>query len=362
MFLEKLSGWFPTPHMLFPAAVGLDITDSSIKWLELIPYQSGYRVLTSGFVRLEEGIVVNGAIQDGEAFTQALKEVKKHWKKSSAAHAALPEEGAYVFSMHVPHDATREHILSMIEFEFEGRVPIKPDQAVYDFDVVSRHEQGGMEIAVVVFQKELAARYVECCARAGIELLSMELEARSIARAISPLGEECPAELLADFGRERTGFAIIKNAVPIFTTTVGVGGKDLTKALVEKLGYTEDQARDFKNLNGLLPTPGAESATEVATATAAALSDEILQHYHFWNTRRNEHGERVTPLEGVILVGGSANLRGVLEYVAGRVRAPVERPNVWRNVCSFDEYIPPVHRRISLQYATAIGLTLRSIV
>lgn len=362
MFLEKLSSWFPTPHLLYPTAVGLDITDSSVKWLQLTPYQSGYKVQTSGFVRLEEGIVVNGAIHDVEAFTNALREVKKHWKGTVCAHAALPEEGAYVFSMRVPPKATREQILSMIEFEFEGRVPIKPEQAAYDFDIVSEHEQAGIEIAVVVFQKDLAERYVECCAKAGIELLSMELEARSIARAVSPIGEECPAELLADFGRERTGFAIIKNGVPIFTTTVGVGGKDLTQALVEKLGYSEDQARDFKNMQGLIPVAGAEPATEAAMGIAAALSDEILQHYHFWNSRRDEHGERATPLAGVVLVGGSANMKGILEYVAGRVRAPVERPNVWRNVCTFDEYIPPVHRRISLQYATAIGLALRNLV
>lgn len=362
MFLEKLSEWFPTPHLLYPPAVGLDITDSSIKWLQLVPYQSGYKVLTSGFIRLEEGIVVNGAIHDVEAFTDALRQVKKNWKGTVCAHAALPEEGAYVFSMHVPQKATREQILSMIEFEFEGRVPIKPDQAAYDFDIVSERDQAGTEIAVVVFQKDLAARYVECCANAGIELMSMELEARSIARAVSPVGEEFPAELLADFGRERTGFAIIKNGVPIFTTTVAVGGKDLTKVLVEKLGFTEDQARDFKNTQGLIPAEGAEPATEAATGIAAALSDEILQHYHFWNTRRDEHGERATALQGVLLVGGSANMRGIVEYIAGRVRAPVERPNVWRNVCNFNEYIPPIHRRISLQYATAIGLALRSVI
>lgn len=362
MFLEKLSEWFPTPRLLYPHSVGLDITDSSVKWLELAPYKSGYKVLTSGFIRLEEGIVVNGAIQNTESFIEALRQVKKEWRGSVSAHAALPEEGAYVFSMHVPPKATREQILSMIEFEFEGRVPLKPDQAAYDFDIVSEHDTSGVEIAVVIFQKDLAARYVECCAAAGIELMSMELEARSIARAVSPIGEESPAELLADFGRERTGFAIIKNGVPIFTTTVGVGGKDLTKALVEKLGFTEDQARDFKNTQGLLPAPGAEPATEAATGIAAALSDEILQHYHFWNTRRDEHGERATPLAGVLLVGGSANMKGIVEYVAGRVKAPVERPNVWKNVCSFDEYIPPIHRRISLQYATAIGLALRSIV
>lgn len=359
MFLPRLAQWFPTPNVLFPPAAGLDITDASVKWIEFAPYGSGYKVLTHGFIPLPEGIVVGGAVRDTRALAEALAQVRAHWSGPSYAHAALPEEAAYVFQMHVPDGSTRDHILSMIEFEFEGRVPISPEQAVYDYDIVSEHEQAGMEISVVVFPSELASRYIEACRMAGIELLSLELEARSIARAVWPKGERGPAILLADFGRERTGLAVIKNGVPIFTTTVGVGGKGLTASLVEKLGMSEDDARAFKNEHGLVPAQGLEAGVEAAVATASALSDEILQHYHFWNTRRNEKGERATPLGGVLLVGGSANLKGITEYVAGRVRAEVARPNVWKNVCDFDEYIPPIERHISLQYPTVIGLALR---
>jgi Tfp pilus assembly PilM family ATPase len=60
-------------------------------------------------------------------------------------------------------------------------------------------------------------------------------------------------------------------------------------------------------------------------------------------------------------VGGSANLKGLADYIAGRAQAPCERGNVWRNVASFDEYIPPIDKRRSLQYATAIGLALRGL-
>lgn len=361
MFLQRLAEWFPTPSLLYPPAVGLDITDASVKWLELVPHKNGLRLGSYGFEPLAEGIVSNGAIRDVEGLAAALKRARMQWRGSACAHAALPEEAAYVFQMHVPNGSSREDILSMIEFEFEARVPIPPEQAVFDFDIVAEREAAGTEIAVVVFPRELAERYVEACKLAGIELLSLELEARSIARAIWRRNSKGPAMLLADFGRERTGFAIIKNGVPIFTTTVGVGGRTLTNALVEKIGLSEDEARAFKNDHGVIPTPGVEAGTEAAVATAASLSDEILQHYHFWNTRRDERGERATPLGGVCLVGGSANLKGLVEYIAGRVRADVVRPNVWRNVCDFDEYIPPIERHISLQYPTVIGLALRGL-
>ena len=69
----------------------------------------------------------------------------------------------------------------------------------------------------------------------------------------------------------------------------------------------------------------------------------------------------MTPVGRVLLVGGSANLKGLPDYVAGRVQAQTERGDVWQNVASFDDYIPPIDRQHSLQYATAIGLALRGL-
>ena len=102
-------------------------------------------------------------------------------------------------------------------------------------------------------------------------------------------------------------------------------------------------------------------ATTLDLPTASALADEVTRHYHYWDTRRNDRGDRVTPVGKVILVGGNANLEGLPEYIAGRVQAPVERGDPWRHVADFNEYIPPIEKKIALQYATAIGLALRAL-
>ena len=69
----------------------------------------------------------------------------------------------------------------------------------------------------------------------------------------------------------------------------------------------------------------------------------------------------MTPIARVFLVGGTSNLRGLADYIAARVQAPTVRPDIWQNVCSFDEYIPPIDRPTSLQFATAVGLALRGL-
>ena len=353
--------WFPTPHSLTPLSAGIDISDGSVKWLGLSQTPEGEsRVATYGSKKLSDGIVSGGLVRDTGLLADTLREIKKEHIMLERAHAALPEEVAYVFSMQIPEGSPREQILRLIEFEFEGRVPIAPSSAVFDFDVISKHESGTVEIGVVVFPRDIAESYLAAFETAGIELLSLEIEARSIARAVSSDDVAEPTTLLVDFGFARTGFALLKCGVPIFTSTVEVGGDSITRIVSDKLSLSPEETELFKNEEGLLSTrKDVKPVIDAMVATAASLSEEISRHFHYWDTRRDAHGERVTPVERVLLVGGSSNLKGLSDFVSGKVQAIAEKANIWRNICTFDAYIPPIDQRTSLQYATAAGLALR---
>jgi Tfp pilus assembly PilM family ATPase len=132
--------------------------------------------------------------------------------------------------------------------------------------------------------------------------------------------------------------------------------------VIDNLSLSPEDAEKFKNDQGLLAEGAASKKTvDMMMATSSALAEEITRHFRYWDTRRDERGERLTPVGRVILVGGSSNLKGLADLVASKVQAPVERGNIWRNVCNFDDYIPPIDRRTSLQYATAGGLALRGV-
>lgn len=362
-FSRALTRAFPTPTLLTPPAAGIDISDSSIKWIVLSPDPTSHRIVTYGEASLDEGIVAGGVVQDTDKLADALRRVRAQLGGVGSAHAALPEEAAYVFSMHVPRGTPRQQTLRLIEFEFEDRVPIPPAAAVYDYSIIEpRDSEIEDEISVVVFPREIADAYAKAFESAGIVLLSLEIEARSIARAVSSRAPDEPITLLVDFGRARTGFAVVKHGYPIFTSTVEVGGDLISNALAQALSLTPEEAEAFRNEQGLVAdAKKASKGLEVVSGVASALSDEISRHYRYWDTRRNDKGERVTPVGKVILIGGSANMRGLPEYVAGRVHAPTEIGDVWQHVAKFSDYIPPIDRRRSLQYATAIGLALRGM-
>lgn len=363
-FEHTRRGWSTRsiPRYLLPRAAGVDISDSSIKWVTLKESEEGLRIDRFGETAISPGIVEGGSVRSPKELSARLAALKHEFGGVQCAHAALPEEEGYVFSMHVPQDTPRDQILSMIEFEFEGRIPVAPADAVYDYDIINTHEkEHTIEIGVAVFPREVAESYAQVFAQAGIQLLSLEIEARSIARAVAGDSPEGPITLLVDFGRARTGFAVLHHDVPIFTSTVDVGGDIVTQAVMKTLNVNEHEAEIFKNYEGLVPEEGSRSTkAEAVVAPTSALVDEIVRHYRFWDTRRDEHGERVTPVERIILVGGSANLKGLPEYIAARVQARVERAHVWRHLAPFHSYIPPIDERTSLEYATALGLALRS--
>ena len=360
---NTLVRWFPTPRVLVPYIAGIDISEASIKWIVFEEHKEGLRIFKYGSTQLSAGIVIDGLIRDEIALAQALKQVKSELSGINYANAALPEESAYVFSVHVPEKTKRDQIMSIIEFELDGRVPISPKDAVFDYDIIMEHDDGvGAEIGVVVFPREVVESYISVFNAAGFELQSLEVEARSIARAVSSQSADEPIMLTVDFGRGRTGLSVLKRGVPIFTSTVKVGGEAMTKAVIEKLSLTPEDAERFKNDQGLLAKEGTKNpGVQVLFETAAALADEVAKLYRYWDTRRNDKGVRMTPVGRVLILGGNSNLKGLANYIAERVQAPTFRPDLWQNVCSFEKYIPPIDRKTSLQYATAIGLALRGM-
>lgn len=359
---RTLSRWFPLPELLAPQAAGIDISDASVKWLALEAAPYGARVTSFGEAPLPAGAVVSGVVHDIPALAAALREARSHLGHIRFAHGALPEEAAYVFSMSIPHDTPRQQVLRLIEFEFEGRVPIPPAAAVYDYTLIpTRDSDEQEEISVAVFPQEIAESYVNAFDAAGITLLSLEVEARSIARAVVSSSSDEPVTLVVDFGRARTGFTVLKRGMPIFTSTVEVGGESMMRSLVESVRMTPEEATRFKNTEGLHTPSKNTAALEAIYGTASALADEIARHFHYWDTRRDEKGERMTPVGKVVLVGGHSNLAGLADYIAGKVQAPVELGQCWRNVAHFNDYIPPIDRGNSLQFGTAIGLALRAL-
>lgn len=352
------AGLFPVPKFLAMPAVGIDISDDSIRFAELKNTKEGKTLSKFGEYKIPKGLVLNGEIQDVEKLSLELKKIKEE-NGIESIRASLPEEKVYLFQTHIPEDAEEDQIRSILEFKLEEHVPISAKDAVFDYEIIkSNDSKKHIDVGVAVYPKNTVAKYTAVFNNAGLLPLSFEIEAQAISGAVIKEGDD-GTYMIVDFGRMRTGLSIVSDCVLAFTSTLKIEEGGLSKAIMENLSVSESDVARIKNEEGLIGSKNNKELFAALLSVAETLKDNIDKHYRYWQTRVDEKGNRASPIDKIILCGGNSNLKGLPEYLSGALKIPVERANVWINAFSFDDFIPKMNRFQSLSYATAIGLALR---
>ncbi len=343
-------------------AIGVDISDESIKFLELAPRRTGKAIVVYGNEHLGNGVVVGGEIKNPQKLVAGLRNILNQ-VKPRFVRASLPEQKAYFFTTQVPSDASREKVLKLLEFQLEEHVPLSPVEAVVDYDRIphpgSVHPEQ-VSVGVTVYPRETVEKYTEVFFSAGFFPLSFEIEAQSIERTVIADGDD-GTYMVIDFGETSTGLAVVSRGMLSFTSTLDIAGSDLTKVIMEELGVKKEEVSNIKNTVGIMGISGNSSFTKRITEAAEKLGEEVKRHYKYWEERENQDGSKKKVIERVILCGGNANVKGLPEHLERELGISVERANVWRNVFSLDDVVPNMPYEISLSYATVVGLALRSV-
>lgn len=346
--------FFPPPTYLTMPSVGIDISDRTMKFVELSHTSDGEIPVRFGDRALEEGIITDGKILDGERLKEALTALRNEFK-FSFVRASLPEQQAYVFQTNVPLAPDEEQLIQTIEFKLEENIPLPPDEVILGYDVLGIKKQDkNMEVAVTAYPRENAKRYIESLEGAHLTPLSLEIESQAIARAVIAKND-LDTYLIVDFGETRTGIAIVSRGLLAFTSTVEVRGHDLTNAVMENCSVEKDEVARIKNEIGLRGHGKNKQFAEVLSSVVSNFTDELERHYTYWNAHTSDESDHI---KKIILCGGNANLAGLPGYVASHLHVPVERANVWVNAFSFEERVPEIPFEESLSYATAVGLAL----
>lgn len=355
MHTNKFAALFPPPVFLTLPAAGIDISDTSIKYLDARRTPRGLIPHSFDTLRLPNGIIVDGVVKDVDRLAEALQDVCDMHERRFV-NVALPEELVYLYTLEVPTAHTRKDILQVIEFSLSEHVPIDVKNAVFNYDII-RTRREITQVSVTVFPKDVVAGYQTALQRSGFRVKSFELEASSVARSVVPADAE-GVSMVIDFGRTRTGITIAFNQVPIFSTTVKVGGAAITESIMSFYSISEAEANTVKLEKGIARCTD-KVLCDALNKEIDNLVEEIQRHYRYWNTRRDEEGNKIAHIERIFLCGGAVGLRGLPEHLTTVLQVPIHVGNVWENMFSLDDYIPNVSRTQSWGYATAAGLLLR---
>lgn len=361
--MSFLSHIFPTPKYLTLPSVGVDVSDSSLKYIQFEQphsHDTNLRLKAWGSTDIPEGVVERGTVHDVDKLSQVLAQVKK---KTGAEYVrvSLPEERAYLFETTIKHGTPFKEIRGLLEFKLEENVPLSPRDAYFDYDVV--HAQAGeaaMEVVVAVYAKNTINGYFEACRKAGLVPRSFEIEAQAIGRAAIPK-DTTATHMIVDLGKTRTGVGIVHNGALMYTSTIESGGQAFSTLLREKLGdLSDDECTEIKNTRGLTNTKENADVYGVLNSALTTVVEEIQTRIHYWHTRDVDRKNR--NIKRVILCGGESNMAGLPQYLASALEIPTEQAAVWNRAFSLDTFIPPITRRYSYGYATAIGLALADFI
>jgi type IV pilus assembly protein PilM len=338
-------------------AVGIDISDYSIKYVHL-EHEHGHVVLKGhAKIDLPIGTVEHGEIKDFTTITKMLTKIRED-NNFHFVHLSLPEEHAYLFQTNLPL-ASQEEVEQMLEFHLKENVPITAEEALYDYGVI-KQTASAYVANVSVYPAPIATLYLEALAAAGLTPLSVEIEGQATARALLH-PHDTSTNIIIDVGRSDASLSISLAGTVGFTAGLEIGGDHFTRSISRHLNVSFQEAEKLKRDGGFADTPSNAAVYEALLPTVSQLKETINKHYLYWQMHAdNELGS--TDVSRVILVGGNANLLGMPEYLEAGLEVPIEIGNVWQNVFSFEEFLPPLPAHQSLEFASAVGLALRSVM
>lgn len=362
--LSALSRLVPPPSFTTLPSVGVDISDTSMKYVAFSPNlrKNSPKLLTAwGDIDIPANSLDRGEVINPKQLADTLKEFKT-LTGADFIRVSLPEERAYIFETELKHNVPSKEILSLLEFRLEENVPIAARDTIFDYELLPHGEGNTIRVVVAAYQRDTIMQYYEACLSADLTPISFEVEAQAMGRAVIPHHYE-DTVMLIDFGKTRTGVGIIKNGTLLYTSTIDIGGGQLSQTLRKVLGENtaESELTTLKNTQGLIRGVEDTRIYDTLIPTISVIKDEMAARMQYWHTKE-ENRTAARRIKKIILCGGSSNLKGLPEYLTEALGVTCVRGNVWENAFRTDLIVPPIEKNYSYGYATAIGLALKNTV
>jgi type IV pilus assembly protein PilM len=359
MFNSLFNKFFPTPDFLSMPSFGLDISDEALKFVKLVNTSNGIRVNRYGERKIMPGIVESGEIKNPKKLKEILLSLKQD-EGFDFVRISLPERPSYLFDLKL-NKFGLENIKESIEIALEEHIPIPAENAVFDYEIIKEDPQN-LKIQVAAITKKVIDSYISLFDECNIVIKSLELEAQAISRAIIKSNDP-ETYMIVDFGENRSGIFIVSNNIIVFTSTLDMGGSLITNAIKEKLNINLEEAEELKKKYALKINMKNEDDKNkeiysIILNNITILSDEIIKHFSYWHTHKNEDGKDNPSIKKIILCGGGSNLIGFSEYLSAKIKHQTEVANVWVNILDTEKYIPEISYHQTLSFAAAIGLAL----
>jgi type IV pilus assembly protein PilM len=306
--------------------IGLDITTSSIKLIELSMSGGQYRVEAYAAEPTPHNAINEKAIVDAAAVGDAIRRaVKRSGVRSKECAVAISGDAAITKAVQMPKNLSDADLEQQIEMQADQYIPFPMEEVSYDFQVLGQSEKDPdmREVLLVASRSENVEQRVAAVNASGLVAKLVDVEAFALENACKLLTHQMPdggidrTIAVVDFGASTTTFSVLRNLVVVYTRDFAFGGQQLTEEIMRTYGLSMEEAGRAKKEGGL----PSNYQPEVLDPFIDDMTQQVSRSLQFYLAS----GSGRSQPEQVLICGGCANIPGVADVIASRVGIPAER-------------------------------------
>jgi len=341
--------------------IGLDITTSSVKLIELGSVGGQYRVESYAAEATPQNSVNEKAVVDPTSVGDAVRRaVKRSGARSRECAIAISGDAAITKIIQMPGSLAENELEGQVELQADQYIPFPMEEVSYDFEVLgpAEHDPDMVDILLVATRTENVEQRQAAVEAAGLKARIVDVEAFALENACRLLKHQMPDEGLehnvavVDFGASSTTFSVLRDLKVIYTRDFAFGGQQLTEEIMRTYGLSHEDAGRAKKEGGL----PSNYEPEVLDPFIDDMTQQVSRSLQFFLA---SGGGREQP-EQILVCGGCANIPGVADVIGSRVGVPTEIGNPLGDMKLASRARSAGVMKDATALLTACGLALRS--
>lgn len=304
--------------------VGIDITSTSVKVLELKRTAGSYKVESYAVEPLPTNAVVEKNISDVDAVGNSIRRaMKRANSKTDFCAIAVPASAAISKLITMPSGLNDEDLESQVQLEADQYIPYALDEVELDFEVLGPTEGNPdtVDVLLAASRSENVDMRTTAVELAGMGCRVVDIESYSMEGACQLLHDMDDTSVVAviDIGATMTSINVMLNGQLIYTREQAFGGRQLTEEIMRRFGLSYDEAGLAKKEGGLPDN----YVLEVLNPFKETLVQQVHRLLQFFYAA-NQYNE----VSQIILAGGCATIPGIDELVENKmnVRTSIANP------------------------------------
>nr|WP_206064192.1 pilus assembly protein PilM [Oleiagrimonas sp. C23AA] len=304
-----------------PPLIGVDVSSTAVKLLQLSQVGGRYRVDHYAVEPLPPNAVVEKNIVEVEAVGDAVRRaLARSGSKLKHASAAVAGSAVITKVIPMPSELTEDDLEGQIQVEANQYIPYPIEEVSLDFEVIGpmRDNPEMSNVLLAASRTENVDMRVAALELGGLTAKVIDVEAFAMENAFGLIVDQLSVArdaliAVVDVGATMTTLAVLKNQRTVYSREQVFGGKQLTDEIMRRYGLSYEEAGRAKRQGGLPESYEEELLLPFKEAMVQQVS-RLLQFFFA--------GSEYSRVDQVVLAGGCASIEGASELVEEQMGVP----------------------------------------